>query len=168
MSIVGRLALLFIVVPILELALLIQVGRWVGLGPTLLLVVGTGVGGAILARAEGLRTLYAFQAELARGRLPGQPLLDALSILVGGALLLTPGLLTDALGFVLLLPPTRRAIQRRIRRGLERRLREGTLEVRVWRAGPFGGGPFRGPFPGPEEPFEDVDPLVDPEDRLLP
>lgn len=146
----ARLALLFVVVPLAELALLIQIGRLVGLLPTIGLVVLTGVGGAALARAEGLRTLWSFQGALAEGRLPGRELMDGAAILVGGALLLTPGILTDLVGLALLLPPTRRWIQGRIRRGLERRLRDGTLDITVYRYGP---GPPEPPEPpGGEEP----------------
>lgn len=132
----ARLALLFVVVPLLELALLIQIGQWVGLLPTVGLVVLTGVAGAALARAEGLRTLLSFRASLAEGRVPSRELWDGAAILVGGALLLTPGILTDLVGFGLLLPPTRRWLQKRMREGLERRIREGTLNVRVYRMGP--------------------------------
>jgi UPF0716 protein FxsA len=134
----GRLALLFVVIPLLELAVLIQVGQVVGLPATILLVLATGVAGAALARREGLRTLTALQGELARGALPGQSLLDGLAILVGGAFLLTPGILTDVAGFLLLLPPTRRWVQRRVRKRIEKGLEEGT--IRVMSAGPGGFG----------------------------
>ena len=127
MTLLGRLALLFVVVPILELVLLIQIGQVVGLPLTLALVVLTGVAGAMLARAEGLRVLWAFQKEVAAGRLPGQPLQDGISVLVGGAFLLTPGILTDVVGFSLLLPPTRRWIQARLRRSLEGRIQDGSV-----------------------------------------
>jgi UPF0716 protein FxsA len=156
----ARLALLFIIVPLLELVILVQLGRAVGLWPTLGLVIVTGVLGAALARAEGLRTLRRFRAELGAGRVPGGALLDGLAVLVGGAFLLTPGLLTDVTGFALLLPPTRRLIQARIRRALERRLASG--ELRVFVADPAAGFPF-GPFghaggrPPPEE-REELDP----------
>ena len=93
MNIIGRLALLFVVVPIVELMLLIELGQYIGLLPTLGLVMLTGVTGAWLARAEGLRVLVQFQKELASGQLPGQALLDGISVLIGGALLLTPGVL---------------------------------------------------------------------------
>jgi UPF0716 protein FxsA len=129
MNLLGRLALLFIVVPILELVLLIELGQLVGLLPTVGLVVFTGVTGAWLARAEGVRVFFQFQQELASGRLPGQALLDGISVLVGGALLLTPGVLTDVVGFSLLFPPTRRWIQGRVRARLERQIRDGSIRV---------------------------------------
>ncbi len=140
MNLLGRLALLFVVVPILELVLLIQLGQVVGLLPTLALVLFTGVTGAWLARAEGLRVLLQFQREVASGKLPGQALMDGISVLVGGAFLLTPGVLTDLAGFSLLLPPTRRWLQRRLRKRLERGIADGT--VRVVTMGSFGAGGF--------------------------
>ena len=140
----ARLALLFVLIPILELALLIQIGQWVGLPWTLGLVVLTGVMGATLARAEGLRTLSAFQREMAQGRLPGQPIMDGLSVLVGGAFLLTPGLLTDVVGFALLIPISRRWLQARTRRWLKKRVEAGQLQVGVWPPGP-GAVPPEGP-----------------------
>lgn len=109
-----RLILLFIAVPIIELAVLIQLGRLIGLWPTLGIIAVTGVLGAVLASREGLRAWHAFQLELAQGRVPGRPILDGLSIFAGGALLLTPGLLTDLLGFTLLARPTRRWLQNRV------------------------------------------------------
>lgn len=142
MSILGRLALLFVVVPILELVLLIQIGQVVGLLPTVALVVLTGVTGAWLARAEGVRVFFQFQQELASGRLPGQAMLDGIAVLVGGAFLLTPGVLTDLAGFSLLLPPTRRWIQRRVRERLERRIADGTIQVVTMGSG--GGFGFSG------------------------
>ncbi|MGD8868527.1 MAG: FxsA family protein [Gemmatimonadales bacterium] len=109
-----RLILFFIAVPIIELAVLIQLGRLIGLWPTLGIIGVTGVLGAMLASREGLRAWHAFQMELAQGRVPGRPILDGLSIFAGGALLLTPGLLTDLLGFTLLARPTRRWLQNRV------------------------------------------------------
>lgn len=144
MTLLARLGLLFVLVPVLELMLLIRMGEWVGLWPTLALILTTGVAGAALARAEGVRVFFQFQKELASGRLPGQALSDGISVLVGGAFLVTPGILTDLAGFALLLPPTRRLIQARVRRSLERRIRDGT--VRVAFGGPLG---FGGPAPTP-------------------
>jgi len=136
MSLVGRLALLFVIVPVLELVLLVRLGQWIGLLPTLALVLSTGLAGAWLARAEGLRVLWAFRSELASGRLPGQALQDGIAVLVGGAFLLTPGILTDLTGLALLLPPTRRWIQARVRRSIERGIRSGEVRFVVMGAGP--------------------------------
>lgn len=141
MTMLGRLALLFVLVPLVELAFLIQVGRWVGIWPTVGLVFLTGVIGALLARAEGLRTLWSFRSQLATGELPGQPLLDGLCILVGGALLLTPGFVTDIAGFSLLIPPTRHLIQKGIKRRLRKGIEEGSIRV-MSGSDLFGGGGF--------------------------
>lgn len=117
-----RLLLLFTLVPLIELYLLIGIGRQVGLVPTLALVLFTGVLGAWLARRQGIATLARVQRSLAAGELPTEALLDGLMILLAGAVLLTPGLLTDLTGFLLLAPAGRRPIRRAIRRAFERRL----------------------------------------------
>ncbi|MDE0075322.1 MAG: FxsA family protein [Gammaproteobacteria bacterium] len=140
MSILSRLALIFVAVPLLELFLLIRLGGAIGLLPTLSLCVLTGVAGAWLARREGLRALWSFQQRLARGGVPGRALMDGLCILLGGALLLTPGLLTDVVGFSLLLPPSRRWIQKRIQRRIERQLADGSLRVTTIGGFPGAGG----------------------------
>jgi UPF0716 protein FxsA len=138
MNLLGRLALLFVILPILELMLLIEVGQVFGLLPTLTLVLFTGITGAWLARAEGMRVFFQFQKELATGKLPGQAMLDGISVLVGGAFLLTPGIITDFVGFSLLFPPTRRWLQKRVQASLERQVADGS--VRVVSMGSFGGG----------------------------
>lgn len=135
----SRLILLFVAVPLLELALLLWVGQWIGLGPTIALVVATGFAGAALTRQQGLRAFLSVQRKLAMGQVPSQSLLDGLSILVGGALLLTPGILTDVLGFSLILPLSRRALQGLLQRRLKRRIKEGALRVTS-----FGSGGPRG------------------------
>ncbi|MCP4896760.1 MAG: FxsA family protein [bacterium] len=117
-----RLLLLFTVVPIVELGLLIQLGRYVGLAPTIGIVLLTGVIGASLARWQGLVTLRRVQAEMAEGRVPTGPLIDGLLILVAGAVLLTPGLITDAVGFLLLIPPTRAAVRQTLVDQFRRRM----------------------------------------------
>jgi len=138
MSIFSRLFLLFVGVPLLELFILVKVGQLVGVWPTVGLVVLTGIGGAVLARLEGMRTVWKLRGELSRGRLPGEALMDGFAILVGGALLLTPGIVTDLVGFSFLLPPTRKLLKARIRKGLEKRLQSGAISITH-----FGG------FPGP-------------------
>jgi UPF0716 protein FxsA len=129
MSLLGRLFLLFVGVPLLELFILVQVGQMVGVLPTIGFVVLTGVVGAALARLEGLRTMWKLRSELTKGRLPSGALMDGAAILVGGALLLTPGILTDIVGFSFLLPPTRKVIMKRIRKGLEGRLKSGAIRI---------------------------------------
>jgi len=129
MTVLSRLALLFVLVPLVELMLLIRVGQWAGLWPTVGLVLLTGVLGAALARREGLRTLRTFQTQVASGGIPGEAILDGMCILLGGVLLLTPGLLTDVVGFAFLLAPSRRWIQRRIRRRMEEGLVAGTIRM---------------------------------------
>jgi UPF0716 protein FxsA len=109
-----RLLPLFIIVPIIELAVLIQLGRWIGLWPTLAIIAATGILGAALASREGLRAWRALQEDIYQGKVPGRPILDGLSIFSGGALLLTPGLLTDVLGFSLIIKPTRRWLQNKV------------------------------------------------------
>lgn len=146
MRILAILATLFVLLPVTELALLLRVGRVLGFWPTLGLVLLTGVAGAALARREGLRALTSFRSEVAGGGIPGRALMDGAAILVGGALLLTPGFLTDALGFSLIFPPTRRLIQRGLRRRIEAGLAAGTIQMV---ANPFPGGfpPGGGPPP---------------------
>jgi UPF0716 protein FxsA len=126
-----RLLLLFVLLPLVELAVLIQVGRAIGLGWTLALVVATGFLGATLARRQGLRAWRALQDELAAGRVPGGALIDGLLILIGGIVLLTPGILTDAAGFALLMPPTRNALKRRLRRRFEAAIERGEARFTV-------------------------------------
>lgn len=139
MSTLSRLFLLFVGVPLLELFVLVKVGQWVGILPTIALVVITGVAGGILARLEGLRTIWKIRSEMTHGRLPGGALLDGFAILLGGALLLTPGILTDVVGFSFLLPPTRKLLLRRIRESLDRRLKSGAIKITHFGGFPGGG-----------------------------
>lgn len=111
-----RLALLFILWPIVELWLLIEIGRATSAWATISLVIVTGVVGAALARREGLKTYYRIRDDLAAGRLPGDHLVDALVILVAGALLITPGLISDTVGITLLVPAARRALREHLKR----------------------------------------------------
>jgi len=101
------LVLIFIVVPIAELAVLIQVGQAIGVGWTVVLLVADAVLGSMLARSQGRATWRRFNAALQAGRPPAREVLDGALVILGGALLLTPGFITDILGLALLLPPTR-------------------------------------------------------------
>ena len=114
-----RLLLLFTIVPLVELFLLVKLGTVIGVGPTVLVVICTGVLGASLARWQGLGVLRRVSDDLAQGRLPADALIDGLLILIAGAVLLTPGLITDALGFMLLVPQGRALVRRMVAARME-------------------------------------------------
>ena len=114
-----RLILLFTVVPLVELSLLLRIGDWLGVGPTLGLVLGTGFLGAWLARREGVRAWTAVHEQLGKGQVPGRELLDAVLVLLAGVVLITPGILTDLAGFTLMSRPGRDWVAKRVRRRLE-------------------------------------------------
>ncbi len=116
-----RLLLLFTVVPLIELFLLVKLGTVIGVGPTVLIVLLTGCLGAVLARWQGLGVVRRLSRDLAEGKLPAEALIDGLLILIAGAVLLTPGLLTDVFGFFLLLPAGRRIVRRTVATRLTRR-----------------------------------------------
>ena len=119
MPVFRYLFLLFLLVPLVEIYFLIQVGKVIGAGWTVFCVVFTAVLGAALLRVQGLSTLNRVQRSLEQGRMPAVELLEGLMLLVAGALLLTPGFVTDAIGFLLLVPPLRRRAARwLIRKGL--------------------------------------------------
>ena len=107
------LVLLFIVVPIAELYVIIQVGQWIGVVPTLILLLADAVLGSLLLKHEGRSAWRRFNEALAARRFPGKEVADGVLIVIGGTLLLTPGFITDIFGLFLLLPPTR-AIARRV------------------------------------------------------
>ncbi len=109
-----KLLLLFCTVPIIELALLLWIGEHMGWLATLALVLVTGTAGAMLARHQGWRCITRIQQELKSGETPSATLVDGLLIIIAGALLLTPGLLTDVFGFSLLIPWTRHWVRRRL------------------------------------------------------
>jgi len=121
----GYLILLFISMPIVELALLIKVGQFLGVLNTVMIVIGTGLLGALLARSQGLITLRNIQNKLNTGTIPGNELLDGLFILIGGILLLTPGLITDLVGFLCLIPYTRNLAKSWLTKQLTQRIEEG-------------------------------------------
>lgn len=108
------LFLLFITVPIIEMAVLIWVGGYIGILPTIALVVLTAVLGVALLRLQGFLTLRRIQEKLMMGDIPDAELIEGGLLLIGGALLLTPGFVTDALGFLFLLPPSRRWVAENI------------------------------------------------------
>lgn len=108
----GLLALLFLVVPLVELFVILQVGQAVGAVPTIGLLLVMSVAGGWLMKREGLGIARRIQRTVDAGQVPGRELVDAFLILFGGALMLTPGFLTDVLGLALLLPPVRAVVRR--------------------------------------------------------
>jgi len=105
------LVFLFTVVPAVELAILIKLGTVIGVTNTLLVIILTGVLGAALARLQGFSVLRRIQESMNHGIMPTEEMLDGVMILIGGIVLLTPGLVTDIMGFLLLIPLTRRLIK---------------------------------------------------------
>ncbi|PQJ33437.1 hypothetical protein BSZ35_01455 [Salinibacter sp. 10B] len=137
----GRLLLLFLLTPAVELGLLIQVDKLIGFWPTIGVIVATGIAGSYLARREGVQTWRRLNERLSRGDLPGTELMDGVIILVAGALLVTPGVLTDAFGFLGLLPPTRALIRKVLMRRFQSKMQEGSMQIQF--------GIFGGAAPGP-------------------
>ncbi len=118
-----NLILLFTLLPLVELALLIWIGTKTSLLFTICLVLTTGLVGASLARWQGWRIVRRIQNELAAGRMPADAMVDGLLILVAGAFLVTPGVITDLAGIVLLVPPLRAIVKRRVAASLRRHIR---------------------------------------------
>jgi len=124
-----KLFLLFTLVPLLELYLLIRLGTVVGAFDTLAIVIGTGIVGSLLAKSQGLVILNRIRSEFNEGRIPAESLFDGLLILISGILLITPGLLTDALGLSFLLPQARQLFKWWLKRKIEEKMSEGSLQV---------------------------------------
>lgn len=121
----------FIGLPIAELMILMKVGEWIGFWRTIALIVVTAVVGASMWRSQGLRILWQIQDELRREQLPANSLIEGLMILVGGAFLLTPGFLTDALGFVCLVPWSRQTLRGYLKDWIKRKIERGEIDVYV-------------------------------------
>lgn len=125
--------LLFIGVPVAEMALLIWSGDLIGVGPTLGIIFLTGVAGASLVKRQGLAVWASARGRLAQGRIPTDEMAHGAMLLVAGAFLLTPGFLTDLTGFALLVPATREWLRRRLGGWYARRFESGPTRVEVWR-----------------------------------
>ena len=164
----------FIAVPVIEIALFIEVGGWIGLWPAIAIVIVTAFGGTTLLRIQGLAVLQRAQESANRNELPVQEVFDGLCLLVAGVLLLTHGFFPDVMGFMLFVPLFRKLAGIGIWRWLAR---NGHIHV-----GGFGGGPGTGPGNGPAGPgrggpgggpvidgdFEEVDTPAPDRDRLPP
>lgn len=148
----SRLLLLFIIVPAVELLLLIQMGRWIGTLPTVGIIVLTGIVGAYLTRQQGLQVLTRIRGEMQNGKMPGEALLEGAMILVAGAVLMTPGILTDTLGFLLLIPQSRKLFRRLTWRQIQRMIQRGQVRVSGF-----------GPSTTRQEPPKTI--IIDPEEK---
>jgi UPF0716 protein FxsA len=134
------LVVLFIVVPIVELFVIIQVGEAIGVLPTIALLIADSVLGSMLMRSQGRTAWWRFNAALAEGRIPHREVLDGALVIFGGALLLTPGFITDVFGAVFLLPPTRALLRRLlVRRFALRMVSSVTMPRRTGRDGDIEG-----------------------------
>jgi UPF0716 protein FxsA len=120
---------LIIIVPALEIGLLVFSGNVIGPWPTILLIILTGVFGAWLAKRQGIEALRKFQEQMRYGQMPSDVIIDGLCILVGGVVLLTPGFITDLIGFLLLLPTTRNRIKPLIGRWVQRAIKRGNFTI---------------------------------------
>lgn len=140
----GRLILLFLLTPAIELGLLIQVDKLIGFWPTIGLIIATGLAGSYLAKREGISTWNRLNERLGQGGLPGKELVDGVIILIAGALLITPGVLTDVVGFMGLLPPTRALIRKLVLKRIQKKMEEGALKMQF--------GFYGGSAPGPGGP----------------
>jgi UPF0716 protein FxsA len=153
--------LIFILVPIAELYVIIKVGGAIGVLPTLALLLADAVLGSMLLRHQGRAAWIRFNRALAEGRLPHKEVFDGVLVIIGGTLLLTPGFLTDILGLILLIPPTRAVVRAMSARWVRRRMAMGGgATIFTFGAGPrprrrpATGGPGRPPRrPAPEDPF---------------
>lgn len=121
------LVLLFTVVPVVELAVLLKVGRYIGILNTISIVLLTGVAGAVLARSQGLKIIKKIQDDLNMGIVPADKLIDGAMILSGGLLLLTPGFITDFAGFMILIPYTRGLVKNWVKRKIKDRFQDSTI-----------------------------------------
>lgn len=126
-----RLFLIFAIVPVIELGLLIKVGTLIGTLNTIVLVIATAMVGSYLVRMEGLTVIYRFQQNMQEGIFPAEEILDGAMILVAGALLVTPGVLTDIIGFSFVFPMSRMAIKRLLRRYIDKKI--ATMNIRIHR-----------------------------------
>jgi UPF0716 protein FxsA len=156
---VALLVVVFIVVPIVELWAIIEVGQWIGVWPTLALLLADALLGSLLLRHQGRGAWRRFNEALAERRFPAREVADGLMIAIGGTLLLTPGFVTDIFGLILLIPPTRAIVRRLSRAYFARRF------VVVGSSTPFGSA---APPPRREYDYDATAEEIDPDDPQLP
>ncbi|NMB07368.1 MAG: FxsA family protein [Tissierellia bacterium] len=125
----GKLIPLIILMPILDLYILVKASQSMGFGPTIILIIATGVAGYYLAKSEGRLILRDINREMGQGRVPGDEIITGFCILVGGFLLLLPGIVTDIIGITMVLPGTREFYKIYIKRWLQRLINKGYTNI---------------------------------------
>jgi UPF0716 protein FxsA len=132
----GRFFLLLIALPLLELYILIKIGSYLGAFLTIALIIFTALSGLLLARFEGLRTLHQIRHSLSQGIVPAEEMLDSVLIFAGGVLFVIPGVLTDVVALVLLIPFTRTIFKRWLRRRFDRMVATGNVRLQYHGSAP--------------------------------
>ena len=126
----NQLLIIFILLPILELAVLLRLDNAIGLFQTIILIFLTGIIGAWLVRQQGINILFRIKKEINNGNIPAKEMIDGVMLLIAGAVLITPGLITDTFGFLLLIPYTRNFIRKWIRNRIEKYVNSGYIITR--------------------------------------
>ncbi len=120
---------LLILIPTVDIGVLLLSGKTIGVLPTIAFIILTGVIGAYLAKKEGLQTIRKAQEQLSYGQIPGEAVLDGICILVGGTLLITPGFITDILGFLMLFPITRKLFKVVMKKSFRKWINRGNIKI---------------------------------------
>lgn len=123
------LFLLIIIIPAADIGVLLFSGKTIGVWPTLIFILSTGIIGAYLAKREGLQTIRRAQEELRYGHIPSEAVLDGICILIGGTLLLTPGFITDLFGLLMLFQPTRKLFKLFMKKSFRKWIDRGNIKI---------------------------------------
>ncbi len=126
-----KLFIIFALIPMIELALLIKLGAYIGTQYTILIVILTAVIGAYMVKLEGIGIMYRIQKNMNEGAFPGEELIDGMMVLVAGAVLLTPGFFTDILGFLMVIPVSRTFIKKIVVRYIKDKTSSGDIEIHL-------------------------------------
>ena len=129
MKFIIRLIALFTIIPLVELVILLKFAQMTSVGMTLVVVIVTGVIGGVMAKSEGLAVWRRFLHNMQHGIMPADEMVEGILILLAGALLITPGLLTDITGFILLAPPARKVLREKIKDKIQKAIQRGAVHI---------------------------------------
>ena len=124
-----KLFLLFTLIPVIELSLLIEIGSYIGILNTVIIVILTALVGAYMVRMEGMGVMYRIQKNMQEGQFPAEEMISGAMILVAGALLLTPGFFTDIIGFLMVIPLSRNYISNWIKKYIEKKMSNDEIHI---------------------------------------